>query len=373
MYGRSEENSVTEVSNGLKILGCITELDVGGAEKAFVRILTGLKSKGWSVRAVSLRDAGPLSDDLRQAGISVDALQCGGIADFRAFWRLKRLVQSSSPDVVLSFLHQANFYARLTARRYGSSAVVSGIRVADRRKSITWPDRWTSGRVDQYVGVSREVMRQHSEWCGLKDGQCCWIPNGVDLPVAIDEAKRVTDRLLFVGRLTQQKSPQTLLNALSVVRRQGMLLTLQIVGSGPLQAELEQQVRDLGLSHAVEFLGHRSDVPEIMQQATALVLPSQWEGMPNVVLEAMANGLPVIASDIHGIRDVVVNGKTGVLVPTGDSTLMADAIANVVGNADLRSSLASAAAMEVAKKYDWESVVSSYDDLLRAVVAKRNA
>lgn len=360
-------------SKGLKILGCITELDVGGAEKAFVRILSGLQTRGWDVHAVSLRDAGPLSEDLKQAGIPVDALECGGIADFRAFWRLKRLVQSSSPDVVLSFLHQANFYGRLAARSRPDAAVVSGIRVADRRKSITLPDRWTSGRVDQYVGVSREVMRQHREWCGLAEDRCGWIPNGVDLPAAIDETQRAADQLLFVGRLTDQKSPQTLLNALSTVRQQGIQLQLKMVGNGPLLATLKQQSEQLGLENAVEFLGHRSDIPAIMQKATVLVLPSQWEGMPNVVLEAMANGLPVIASDVDGIRDVVVDGETGVLVAPGDSDAMAEAIVRAIGQPELRRILANAAAIEVAANYDWETVVDTYDELLRRLVAARTS
>lgn len=364
---------MTGASDGLKILGCITELDIGGAEKAFVRILIGLQAKGWDVHAVSLRDAGPLSDDLRAAKIPVDALGCGGIADVRAFWRLKRLVQSSSPDVVMSFLHQANFYARLAASACSEAAVVSGIRVADRRKSIILPDRWTSGKVDKYVGVSREVMRQHREWCGVADDCCGWIPNGVDIPAAIDEKQRTVDRLLFVGRLTPQKSPETLLNAFSTVNQQGMSLTLQMVGTGPLRSELEHLVRNLRLGSAVQFLGHRSDVSALMQQATALVLPSEWEGMPNVVLEAMANGLPVIASDVDGIRDVVVDGKTGVLVPAGDSNAMAQAIAKLVDDPELRRRLAKAAAMEVANKYDWDMVVCQYDQLLRELVAARNS
>lgn len=359
-------------SNGLKLLGCITELDVGGAEKAFVRVLTGLHARGWDVHAVSLRNAGPLSEDLLHAGIPVDALGCGGIADFRAFWRLRRLVQSSGPDVVLSFLHQANFYGRLAARCCPRAAVVSGIRVADRRKSITMLDRWTSGLVDHYVGVSREVMRQHREWSGLATDRCDWIPNGVDVPEAIDETRRAADQLLFVGRLTDQKSPQTVLTALSRSKQQVGRLRMQMVGIGPLMADLQRQSRQLGLEDAVEFLGHRSDVPAIMQRATALVLPSQWEGMPNVVLEAMANGLPVIASDIDGIRDVIVDGETGVLVSPGDSDAMADAIAQVISNPELRRGLADAAAIEVAANYDWEKVVQQYDELLRRLVAGRN-
>ena len=362
-----------EASNGLKILGCITELDIGGAEKAFVRILLGLQTKGWTVQAVSLRDAGPLSDKLTQAGIVVDALGCGGIADFRAFWRLGRLVQSSNPDVVLSFLHQANFYSRLAARSCPNAAVVSGIRVADRRKSIILPDYWTSGRVDQYVGVSKEVMRQHQEWCGLAAERCSWIGNGVDLSESIDQVSRAEDELLFVGRLTAQKSPETLLYALSIVRRQGILLRLKMVGSGPLLTDLQRQSKQLGLEDVVEFLGQRADVPMLMQKATALVLPSKWEGMPNVVLEAMANGLPVIASDVDGIRDVIVDGETGLLVAPADSDLLATAIIRMVSQNSIRLNFAKNATAEVGANYSWDAVITQYDELLHRLVAARRS
>ena len=357
------------VPNGLKILGCITELDIGGAEKAFVKILTGLHVRGWDVHAVSLRDAGPLSEELRQAGISVDALNCGGIGDFRAFWRLKRLVQSLSPNVVMSFLHQANFYSRLAAKSCPKAVVVSGIRVADRRKSVILPDRWTSRWVDQYVGVSRQVMNQHREWCGLAKDRCDWIPNGVDLPKSIDETQRMGDQLLFVGRLTEQKSPETLLDAVAMIRQQGLDVRLQVVGTGPLLPNLKRQRRDLGLENVVEFLGHRADVPQLMQKATAFVLPSRWEGMPNVILEAMANGLSVIASDVDGIRDVLVDSETGVLVAAGDAAAMAEAIKRVVGDSRLRQNLAHAAAAEVAANYDWDTVVQRYDEMLCGLVA----
>ncbi|MEP3478024.1 MAG: glycosyltransferase [Fuerstiella sp.] len=362
-----------EASNGLKILGCITELDIGGAEKAFVRILLGLQASGWTVQAVSLRDAGPLSDKLTQAGIVVDALGCGGIADFRAFWRLRRLVQSSNPDVVLSFLHQANFYSRLAAGSRPNASIISGIRVADRRKSIILPDSWTSGRVDHYVGVSQEVMRQHQQWCGLAAERCSWIGNGVDLPEGIDQIPRAENELLFVGRLTDQKSPETLLNALSIVRRQGNLLRLKMVGTGPLLTALRRQCEQLGLEDVVEFLGQRADVPMLMQKATALVLPSKWEGMPNVVLEAMANGLPVIASDVDGIRDVIVDGVTGLLVAPTDPDLLASAMIRMVSQTTLRRNLAKTAMAEVAVNYSWDSVVGQYDDLLRRLVAIRTS
>lgn len=356
---------MAESGNRPKIMGCITELDIGGAEKAFVRILTGLKVRGWDVEAVSLRDSGPLAAELKDHQIPVTALNCKALWDFRAFWRLRRLVQSSMPDVVLSFLHQANFYGRLAVSARNPAVVVSGVRVADGRKSVTWLDSWTSGFVDQYVGVSSGVMQKHAEWCGLSPDRCSSIPNGVDVPASIDESQRPANRLLFVGRLTAQKSPQTLLDAFSSLRRQGRDVQLQIVGDGPLKPALQQQAKRLQLGSHVEFLGHRSDISNLMQQASLLVLPSLWEGMPNVVLEAMANGLPVVCTNIDGVRDVVTHQKTGWLVKPGCAESLASAVDELLSDSTLRRSIASAATQLVSSEYRWEDVVDRYDKLLK--------
>lgn len=363
---------MTDSGNRLKVLGCITELDVGGAEKAFVRVLSGLKSRGWEVEAVSLRDSGPLASELLREQIPVTALNCGGLWDLRAFWRLKRLVQSSKPDVVLSFLHQANLYGRLAACSHRQAVVVSGIRVADRRRTVTWLDRWTSGRVDQYVGVSQQVMNSHAKWCGLSPSRCEWIPNGVDLPEKLQEAERATDRLLFVGRLTEQKSPQTLLDAFSQLQSQGNNLTLQIVGDGPLRSALQQQASRLNIDQSVQFLGQRTDVPKLMQKATVFVLPSLWEGMPNVVLEAMANGLPVVCSDVDGIRDVVTDRRTGMLTRPGDADSVMAALTELLGDATFCRKMADSAYQVVSQRFSWDDIVEQYDTLLRRLAASRS-
>ena len=121
----------------------ITELDVGGAERAFVQIAIGLKSRGWDVNVISLRDAGPLAETLRQAGIQVDALHCGGPADFRAIGRMKHALQKNLPAVLLTFLHQANMVGRIAAKRANVKNVICGVRVADRRWSVRIPEMLT--------------------------------------------------------------------------------------------------------------------------------------------------------------------------------------------------------------------------------------
>ena len=206
---------------------CINELDPGGAERALVRIATGLLDRGWRVNVVNLRNAGYLSGQLEAAGISVTALGCGGFVDVRAIFRLRRVLQRQRPDVLVCFLHQANIVGRLAGWLAGVRAVVSGIRVADRRKWVIWTDRLTRGLTRKYVAVSQHVADVHGWLCGLGEDRIMVIRNGVDIPdprpirIDRDDSER---RILFVGRLTEQKRPQNLVNAVAAMAVQPLSL-----------------------------------------------------------------------------------------------------------------------------------------------------
>ena len=357
-----------------RITFCITELDVGGAEKALVRIAIGLKSLGWQVRVISLRDKGPMAEPLEADNIPVTSLNCGGFFDLRIFGRLRDELQRSPTDVLYCFLHQANLCGRMVAKSTNVRVVLSGIRVADRRLSVRIPERLTQGKVDHYVAVSDSVAKFHAELCGISESKISAIPNGVDLPSA-DRLKPdqtvEKHRLLFVGRLTPQKNPMCLLDAFCRLPNELQTNTeLLFVGDGPLRAEMQRFIRNRQLENGIQLLGQRDDVSSLMQQAALLVLPSRWEGLPNVVLEAMANGLPVVATAVDGTRDVVTDGRNGWLVSANEPDLLAEAIRKALENPDERSKIAEAARTFVEQNYSWTDSVKKHDELLRSLLAK---
>lgn len=349
---------------------CITELDVGGAEKAFVRIAIGLQNRGWIVRVISLRDAGPLSEPLRDAGIKVTALNCRGFMDVRCYWRLKRELRTQHPDLILCFLHQANFYGRLAGRAVGIRNAVSGIRVADRRLWIILTDRMTRCCTSHYVAVSRSVAQTHASLCAISDKNISDIPNGIDIPESIDadHSSESGNNLLFVGRLCPQKHPENLVAAyLRLPEEIRKVTTLNFVGDGELRPQLEALIDHHQLADHIRLLGHRNDVATLMRRSKLLILPSRWEGLPNVVLEAMANDLPVVATSVDGVNDVVDDGSTGWLVPPEDADSLAKAIQSALESpAECRSRSKQAKAF-VAENFSWESVVEQYDRLLRTL------
>lgn len=191
------------------------------------------------------------------------------------------------------------------------------------------------------------------------------IPNGVDLDAfkALQRDWR-KPRLLFVGRVVYQKGLDLLLEALSELGH--LEWQIDLVGDGPRRQRLEDQAAQLGIGDRVHFHGWqpRSDLPAFYRQATLFVYPSRHEGMPNAVLEAMASGLPVVATRIPGNEELVDEGKTGLLVPTEDHAALRAALESLVSDAKRCQQMGETARRRVEQGYSWERAGSAYLDLV---------
>jgi starch synthase (maltosyl-transferring) len=362
----------------MKATFCITELDVGGAEKALVRIVTGLAQMGWDIDVVSLRDLGPLAQDLETHRIPVKALGCGGILDLRAIVRLYRHLRQRKPSIVVGFLHQANLVSRIAARFAGVGRVVSGIRVADRRRVVIWPDAFTKRLVDHYVAVSQSVADCHAALCGIDSSRISAITNGVDpwpesafglRSAAADSGPRHS--ILFVGRLVEQKAPLDLIDAFCRLPESLQRVTeVHLLGDGPLRPALEAKIRQKGLSESVRLHGRVDDVHEFLRRTDLFVLPSRWEGLPNALLEAMAAGVTVVATAVDGVQEIIEDGVTGWLVPADNSERLALAIEQALNSAEDRMRLADNAQHIVSERFTWGQTVTQFDQLLRRLIAR---
>ncbi len=356
----------------------ITELDIGGAERAFVRVAIGLKQRGWNVRVISLRDAGPLAGELRQSDIEVTALGCGGFSDIRAVWRMQRVLRRQCPDVLLTFLHQANIVGRAAGRWAKVPRIISGIRVADRRWSVGFTERLTSRWVDHYVAVGQTVADVHAGLCRLSDDRISVIRNGVDV-AAIDATPAISRTqlecteqdviVLCVGRLTEQKAPDDVLSGVRCLTTIPLKLPrpvkLLFIGNGPLRSMLENRIAEYGLQESVRILGHRADVISIMKAANALILASRWEGFPNVILEAQAAGLPVIATSVDGCTEQITDRQTGRLFEPGSVQQLAEILSELIRTPESFSKLAVMARLQVMQKFRWEDCIAGFEQVLR--------
>ena len=366
----------------VRVAFCITELDAGGAERAMAQLVLGLDRTEWEPRVFCLSTTGPFANVLEDAGIPVRCYDAVHLWDTpRVLWALRREFRAWSPAIVQTFLFHANILGRIAARWAGVPIVISGQRVAERRSS--WYgriDRWTNGLVDRNVCVSQGVADYCERVVGLSPAKTVVIPNGVDLArfATADAVDWTTfglpssaQVLVTIGRLEPQKGVDDLLAAMSEVIPTAPQCHLVIAGDGPDRAALEQQSQQPPLRGRVWFLGRRDDVPRLLNGAVALVLPSRWEGMPNVVLEAMAASKPVIATAVEGLSELVAPGRTGWLVQPSQPEALAAAILDALTDPERAVTLGREAQHIVNSSFTSERMVASYESLYRSLLPQR--
>jgi glycosyltransferase involved in cell wall biosynthesis len=321
-----------------RILLLSTSLGMGGADRQIVYLAKALLACDYDVRLVSMT---PLEEMGRQAlaeGLAVTSLDMvRGRADWSAFRRLVKLLRSWQPHLLSSFMYHANLMGRLAGRWAGVPLLVTSIR-SERNGSPgqDWLMRLTNWMDHCQTTNSQQVADSLRQRGLLSPGKSRVIPNGIDpdaLTASAAERVRLRGELkleqnefvwLAIGRLLPQKDYPTLLEAFAPLGRHPARLL--IAGRGPLLAELQQQVDRLGVSSQTVFLGVRQDIASLLAAADGFVLSSAWEGMPNVVMEALAAAKPVVSTRVGGVAELVQDGKTGWLVPARDPKALSQAM-----------------------------------------------
>ena len=357
----------------------ITDLDVGGAERAMVALATGLDRRRWVPTVIALDGEAALAGPLRAAGIAVECLGVDRRRPGRAVRSLAGALRRASPRLVQSFLFHANVAARLAAPLAGRPWVVGGLRVAERRRRRHLAlDRLTGALSTGSVCVSEGVRRFSRDVGRLDPDRLVVIPNGVD-PAPFDLA-RAADRAsfgvpagafltLYVGRLDPQKGLGFLLGAASKVTEVRPDWHLALVGDGPDSDALRSRSGDdPNLGGRVHWLGRRDDVPALLRAADVLVLPSLWEGMPNVVLEAMAARLAVVGTAVEGTEELIIPDRTGWLVPPADSGALAVALLEAAADPSRLRRFGEAARDRVEAEFTPGRVVEAYERLWAGVL-----
>jgi glycosyltransferase involved in cell wall biosynthesis len=233
-----------------------------------------------------------------------------------------------------------------------------------------------AARSDRFVALNPAVVE---ELCaiGVPPGRIVSLPNGVSLEGIVprpDHAGTRVATVVYVGRLHPQKGLDTLVDAVALVhRRSPGSLRAVLIGEGPHRAELETQIRRLGLAEWVTLAGERADVSESLRSADAFVLPSHAEGLSNALLEAMAHGLPVVVSNVPGNVDVIDHDVNGLIFPVGDADSLADRLGRLAADDALRDRLGRAARATVEAEYDLDLVVDSYVALYQELASTKIA
>lgn len=353
-----------------------TGLAYGGAETQLVSLAIMLKQRGWSVSVVSMLSPTAFIDELYSHGIPIyDLNMSRGVPDIRALFRFVKILRELKPQFVHAHMVHANLLARV-ARIFVRIPVLvctaHSINEGGRAREIAY--RATDFLSDMTSQVSSAGLSRYVREHVVPADKIRFIPNGVSLSrfsLRHDERCRLRCALgvddafvwLSVGRFENPKDQLTLIKAFSLVKncRKAVLL---LVGDGSQRGWSEDCVRDLGLEHRVMFLGIRNDVSELMSASDAFVLSSRWEGMPLVLLEAAAVGLPVVASDVGGVPEVVVNGVSGFLVPPSQPEALSIEMSKLMSmSSNELEIMGQAGSQYVGNCFSLDSVTSQWEDL----------
>ncbi len=359
-----------------------TSLLRGGAETQVFLLAQELRKRGHPVQVVSMRRPEAYVYDLALHGIeSLDLGMRSGIPDPRALVRLARAWRTFRPDVAHAHMVHAVLLARLARPLARVPVLVSTAH------NLTEGARWrelayraTDGLGDLTTNVCQAAVDRYVSVRAAPHGRIVRMPNGLDVagfepdPEArarVRAALELSDDAfawLAVGRLEPQKDVPTMLEAARTLPPRAVLL---LVGDGPLRAELEARRDALGLDPArVRFLGARADVPDLMRAADGYAMSSAWEGLPMVLLEAGASGLPIVATDVGGNAEIVRDGATGRLVPPHEPAALAAAMSETMAlTATERAAWGRSARAHVAAEFDLGRVVDAWIALYRRLLA----
>jgi glycosyltransferase involved in cell wall biosynthesis len=342
-----------------RIVLLVTLSSVGGAQSYVAALVPALAARFDVV--VAAHGAGPLRDAVRGAGARYVALRhvrrALGPRDVLGLLELVALLRRERPAVLHANSSKAGILGRVAGALTGVPVSVFtahgwafGARKGPSSTLYRWADRLARPLTTAIVCVSESERR-----AGLAARTCdparTWvIHNGVALDVAPAAQRGAPPVIVSVGRLAAPKDPLALVAALARLPPGGFRAVL--VGSGPKHAEVAAAIRDAGLDGAVELAGDRGDIPALLAAADLFVLASRSEGFPMSVLEAMAAGLPVVASAVGGVAEAVADGETGLLVAPGDVDALAAAIGRLLADGQLRRAMGSAGRARAAEHFD---------------------
>lgn len=368
----------------LTVMHVIRSLDTGGMEIMLLELLRKLDTKKFRPLVCCLEGQGSNAQEAEGMGVKVVAEKKKDGFDPGLIFRLARLLKRERVVICHSHNYLAQVYSTVASRLSRTPVTVHtqhGMAWLYRRK------RWIKRRflsyiADKTITVSTGARDAYIRSLRLPSHKVAVVPNGVDLTLFRSRPEAVMKReeiglkngdmvVGTVARLSPEKDHFNLLRAFSLVTSSRGNVKLLLVGDGPMRDKLKEMVRASGLMDKVVFLGNRRDVPELLNVIDIFVLPSLTEGLSMALLEAMATGKPIVATNVGGNPEIVMDGETGIIAPPRDPENMAGALLKILSNRELAREMGRKGRERVEKEFSLEKMTRGYEAIYEELLAKK--
>ena len=356
----------------MKVLQIIPTLGMGGAEVMCETLTNALISKGHEVIVISLYEEKTIiADRLNQAGVNIRYLGKKKGLDFSCVKNLKQIIKEYQPDVV---------HTHLYALKYAVMAMI-GLSMTPIVHTVHSVAQKESGKVDKAlnkliflskkaipVALSSEVQKSMQSVYGIMEEDCPIVANGVTLEKYLPKKEYgLLDpvSLIHVGSFSPVKNHMCMIEAVQRLRDEGVSVRLRLVGDGMLRDEIERKIVECKLNEYVELCGVSSEIHKKLIESDIFVFPSKWEGIPMSLIEAMGTGLPIVASNVGGIKDMLKNEETALLINPASEEL-ALAIVRLINDYGLRKTIG-INAYKQSRKYSATTMASAYEKIYNTV------
>lgn len=368
-----------------KIIYLITDLRIGGAQRVLSNILPHLDRRKFDPIVVCLfAGEGPIAEEITKTGIPVIDLQMMNKIDVFAVWRFYKLLNREKPSILHSALFHANILSRVVGRLAKVPVIITWRHNINLGNDLReWVKKATSKLDDCVIVVSNAVKEREINASGANNKKVIVVYNGIDTSLyrKLNNGERRKGRNLWgipentyligsVGRLHFQKGYEILLHAFKRIKRIIPNAWLMIVGEGELRKYLEETAQNLEISDYVVFTGTVTHISEILGILDVFVLSSRWEGFPLVILEAMASQLPVVATCVGGVPEIISNNHTGYLIQPNSVEDIVNMLTKIYQDINLADRIAKAGREKIKSEFDViqiaDQIQNLYTDLLNS-------
>jgi glycosyltransferase involved in cell wall biosynthesis len=364
----------------MKVRFLITRAETGGGQVHVLDLIRGMQGSCEAVLGVG--EEGFLADAVRALGVRVHVLRhlvqpTRPLTDLRAVGELVKLLREERPDLLHAHTSKAGTVGRLAARLTGVPAVFTAHSWAFSEgtswkwKAVGVPMEYAAAfccaKIINVSEANRQLARRYH--VGRAE-QLVTVHNGIpDNGFRSEPGAESECRIIMVARFAAQKDQMSLVRALATVQSPCRLL---LVGDGPTRSAVEAETARLGMTDRVEFLGERLDVPQLLASAHVFALSTHYEGFPISILEAMRTGLPVVSTDVGGVREAIADDVSGYLIPPGDQELLTRRLETLAANPALRARMGAASRRSFEEHFQLAAMVRKTLEVFRSAIPARS-